>query len=265
MKRDWLINKRKALKLTQQDLAKEAFMDRGYYSQIENGKRNPSPEVAYNIAKALDFDPMLFFKYRSQIEIEPESSLKITDRFENMKIGKIVYLYNEFNKYFNNIVTFIVKGLENKSYCLIIESPVNIEQIRKTVYDVLPQNELDQYLVFINKEDFINLSIKEAVHQFLSILNKFDPSDLIRVWSPKDSSEEYAKNEGQLDEYRDQLITRQILYVSSYNATAISASDHINMMRHFKYIMTDNEIVESPLYDPSNKFILPSLFIQENI
>ncbi|WP_280770433.1 helix-turn-helix domain-containing protein [Salipaludibacillus daqingensis] len=61
MKRDWLINLRKNKNLTQQQVASIAYIDRGFYAQIENGLRDPSIPVAKKIARALSFNAAAFF------------------------------------------------------------------------------------------------------------------------------------------------------------------------------------------------------------
>jgi transcriptional regulator with XRE-family HTH domain len=45
--------RRKALRLSQEDVVGLAEMDRGHYSEIENGKRNISVETLKRIADAL--------------------------------------------------------------------------------------------------------------------------------------------------------------------------------------------------------------------
>lgn len=54
-KRNWLIILRNRRNLTQQQVAAEAYIDRSYYVQIENGTRNPSSDVARKIAEVIDF------------------------------------------------------------------------------------------------------------------------------------------------------------------------------------------------------------------
>lgn len=60
--RDWLINLRVKQNVTQSELSQKIKISRAYYSRIETGERRPSPEVAQNIAKILNFDWTLFFK-----------------------------------------------------------------------------------------------------------------------------------------------------------------------------------------------------------
>lgn len=59
--RAWLIEKRKQLKLSQQQVAEATYIDRSYYSQIESGKRTPSREIAERLANLLHFQSAAFF------------------------------------------------------------------------------------------------------------------------------------------------------------------------------------------------------------
>ncbi|UOR11068.1 helix-turn-helix domain-containing protein [Halobacillus amylolyticus] len=59
--REWLIQLRKERNLTQQQVAKGAFIDRAYYAQIETSTRNPSIAVASQIANFLHVNPYLSF------------------------------------------------------------------------------------------------------------------------------------------------------------------------------------------------------------
>ncbi len=61
MKRSWLKELRKKRSLTQAEVASRSFIERSYYAQIENGTKNPSIDVARNIANVLHFNPALFF------------------------------------------------------------------------------------------------------------------------------------------------------------------------------------------------------------
>ncbi len=59
--RDWLKRIRKEKGLTQEDIASRAFINRAFYAQIEIGQRNPSFEVARNIASILGISPSAFY------------------------------------------------------------------------------------------------------------------------------------------------------------------------------------------------------------
>lgn len=60
-RRYWLIELRDNAGLTQTSLCELIGIDRANYCKIENGKRNPRPEVALKIARALNFNMEKFY------------------------------------------------------------------------------------------------------------------------------------------------------------------------------------------------------------
>lgn len=61
MKRIWLQQFRVSKELSQKEVALAINITEAYYSFIENGKRNPSVELAQSIAEFLGFDWRLFY------------------------------------------------------------------------------------------------------------------------------------------------------------------------------------------------------------
>ncbi|PFG13041.1 helix-turn-helix transcriptional regulator [Bacillus sp. es.036] len=59
--RNWLINKRKKLKMTQEEVSTLSGVSRSAYSNIEVGTRDPSVETAKKIAFVLKFKWTIFF------------------------------------------------------------------------------------------------------------------------------------------------------------------------------------------------------------
>ncbi len=58
----WLIELRKMVGMTQQNVADAADIKRASYCNIESGTRRPSVEVAKRIANVLGFDWTLFYE-----------------------------------------------------------------------------------------------------------------------------------------------------------------------------------------------------------
>ncbi|WP_040683190.1 helix-turn-helix domain-containing protein [Thermosinus carboxydivorans] len=61
MKRVWLERVLQNKKMTHQEAANLIGIERSYFTQIVNGRRRPSPEVAQKIGQALGFDWTIFF------------------------------------------------------------------------------------------------------------------------------------------------------------------------------------------------------------
>ena len=63
--RKWLRDKRKESGITQSKISSICKIAQPFYSDIEKGKRRPSPEVAKKIADALGFSWTKFFEEES--------------------------------------------------------------------------------------------------------------------------------------------------------------------------------------------------------
>ena len=79
--REWLKIIRNEKKLTHSDVAKQAEIERAYYTMIESGNRKPSVKVAKSIANTLGFSWTIFFEENSndsllETELELGSDLK---------------------------------------------------------------------------------------------------------------------------------------------------------------------------------------------
>lgn len=61
MKRVWLEQVLRDKKLTHQEAANSIGIERSYFTQIVNGHRRPSPEIAQKIGQALGFNWTIFF------------------------------------------------------------------------------------------------------------------------------------------------------------------------------------------------------------
>jgi transcriptional regulator with XRE-family HTH domain len=62
MKREWLIQKREAKKMSQEVVAEKLGVSRPYYGMIETGIRNPSVGLSKKIAKVFGFKWTIFFE-----------------------------------------------------------------------------------------------------------------------------------------------------------------------------------------------------------
>jgi transcriptional regulator with XRE-family HTH domain len=267
MKRNWLIQFRKAKHLTQEQVAAAAFIDRGYYSQIETGKRNPGLNVANNIAKVLHFDPLMFFQNHLQDQDHSKKFI-LSELIKQTFPDNIVYLYNSKEKYHDNLIAFLITTIEARSSCLILEKKGEISHIQKRLQAYLTKDQINKYISIINIEDLNILDLKDQLNHLLDSNKKSGYTLPLRVWVHEEKSNTYEW----IEKFRNILHSREmknnedVQFLRSFNASMISAVDHIKMMRNTPYLMTDFEIVNSPLYHSSTtSYIFPSLFIQEDI
>lgn len=256
--------------MTQSQVASSAFIDRGYYSQIETGKRNPGLNIAINIAKVLSFDSIMFYQEHMDHTSNGKSpDYQVADHFKSKESGEILYLYNSAEVHLQHAACFLVSGVGKKSDCLIIDYQKNHYLLKKTLGEILAKSEILKHIHFINKEEVNDLDICDAIHKLLAAQSSSGDLKPIRIWlteNPHEQNDWFRKLDYYLNAKDMKLNKNEVLFVRSYNASLITAGMHIKMMRNYPYLMTDNEIVDSPFYDAGNKStIFPSLFIQENI
>lgn len=271
MKRAWLINIRKSKQLTQQYVAANSYIDRSYYSHIESGKRNPSLTVANNIAAVLNFDPLIFFK-NDQINNPPENTnlkLDIDELLSKMETGNILYLYNKFNSYIHNAVIFSLLGVWKNGSCFIIDTPMNFFEIQKNLENFLSNNEMKNHIHHINKEEIMNQTPESLSSNPINILStKLEEKTSIFIWCHvhRDHPNDWVfKLQNQLNSNGLLENNKKIVKVHAYDASIVSAQIQIELMRLVPYLMTDKELVDSPLYHSGEKTtIFPSLCMQED-
>lgn len=84
LKRVWLENILQQRSLTHQEVADLAKIDRSYFTQIVNGVRRPSPDVAQRIGKVLKFKWTNFFTQNSgekpQVNSGPDQQAATLER-----------------------------------------------------------------------------------------------------------------------------------------------------------------------------------------
>lgn len=256
--------------MTQSQVASSAFIDRGYYSQIETGKRNPGLNIAINIAKVLDFDSIMFYQeHLTHTSIDKSPDYQIAEYFRIKESGEILYLYNSAEDHLEHAMRFLVSGVGKKSDCLIIDYQKNLYLLQEILGEFLTDCEILKHIHFINKEEIDDLDIFDAIHKLSASQTKYGNLTPIRIWlseEPHDQNDWLRKLEYCLKARDMKLNKNKLLFIRSYNASLITAGMHIKMMRNYPYLMTDNELVDSPFYGAGNKStIFPSLFIQENI
>ena len=254
MKRNWLIELRKSKKMTQENVATNAFIDRGYYAQIEKGVRNPSFSVALNIAKTLDFHPSLFFQDSSSPQILTN---KIYKYFEFTDEGNVLYLYSNFEDYLQNAVTFLLTGIAKNSHTILIDNHENLIEIQQRLETIITNDKEKKTIYLIDADDFNQQDGEKLVKQYFK--THFDENVVIRIWLHGNMELENTV----VSKLQTHINGKKILFLRILNALTVSAGTHIELMRKYLYLMTDLEIVYSPLYQSSDySIIFPPLYQQ---
>jgi DNA-binding XRE family transcriptional regulator len=73
VRRTWLEERRKAMKLTHRTIAPKIGISYSHYGDIEAGRRNPSLDMSYKLAIFFDVPVELFFDNRTKYKMVGEN------------------------------------------------------------------------------------------------------------------------------------------------------------------------------------------------
>ncbi|WP_171038187.1 helix-turn-helix domain-containing protein [Aquibacillus sediminis] len=261
MRREWLIQLRIDKGFTQEQIATKAFIDRGYYSQLENGKRDPGFNVAVNISKVLEFNPLMFFRdqFTESHSIDPPHKRESIKSLNEIDHGNIIYLYEDSDRYLHQLITFLLIGIEYESTSLIIDDSNTIQYVREKLNKLTRNTKSMKNIHFIENND---------TRQLDTVLHKWLDDQRIQVWVQENRVAESDCFKKIKRYVAPKNITmsgaNNMLGVCAHNATLVTAQSYIRMMRLFPYLMTDTEIVNSPLFhlNNGNHTLSPSLYVQ---
>lgn len=262
MKREWLIELRKSTGLTQQKVADKSFIDRSYYSQLENGLRDPSPSVAENIAKVLDFNFLRFFTdyiYFGDLSSPMKKTVHLNhDGFSflrSRKNGYVMYHYSNHEASQKNKIKFILSKAEQNIHCIIIDQYTNNSSIISELQYLLPKSKIEKYVHFFPH----NISTDELPqHFFTFIQEQVKPDTYFSMWindTSLDRKDSFYYINLFVETCSKELKDYEWLMVSSFDASKVTAEEYIQVMKLFHYIMTDQELVMSPFYSEHAKVL----------
>ncbi|MBM7571590.1 two-component sensor histidine kinase [Aquibacillus albus] len=181
--------------------------------------------------------------------------------------GHILYIYEDVTKYIKNAINYIVEGIENNDQVIFVDSDEKIEMVLGGLREKEVSKAALTYLTLVNADDFYH-TYSDTGAPDLEVLEVFTEPHLkksrsIRTWghvTPKDI-EKLLDYEYDSDAYINKY---QIYSVCAYDGKNISASFMMKMLSVHEYLMTDESIVPSNLYQKQTSSS-PSIVEQINL
>ncbi|TCN26504.1 MEDS domain-containing protein [Mesobacillus foraminis] len=177
----------------------------------------------------------------------------IVELYKDFKVndgGHICYLYNNESNYMTNVVSFIVTGIRNGDYILLLENDRNILQIKEMLQNELSEKELT-YLLFINNFDFYysygNFHPHTIVNHFVeNIEPHLQKGASICTWGLVEWREdkEIHKNIAEYEEQIHKIVNEKgIVSVCAYDASR--TSDSLKKVLHNCHgvLMSDEKVI----------------------
>ncbi|WP_342565083.1 ATP-binding protein [Paenibacillus sp. FSL R7-0345] len=191
--------------------------------------------------------------------------------------GHIIYMFEDYDRYVDNALTYITTAIELGHHILFIEQAATYQLILNKLAEFLPSDQLE-YLHYANNIDYYgsrgDFDFEHIVSHFEDVTGTFQHKGLsLRTWANVMTWGEHGEDKirGNLMNYERQTccFVREygMVSVCAYNALAISASLQTELMREHEYVMMDLEFIKSPLYryHSPEEVIFPSLSVQRQL
>lgn len=191
--------------------------------------------------------------------------------------GHIIYLFENFDRYVDNALSYIETAIEHGHHILLIEQSDVYYAILEKLRSGCLSGSL-HYLHYANNVEYYgargDFNFQHIVSHFEKITATIQHKDYsLRTWANVmtwgEHDEQTIRENLMAYERQTADFVREygMVSVCAYNAHAISASLQTGLLREHEYVMTDAEFYKSPLYKhrATEEVIFPSLSVQRQL
>ena len=181
--------------------------------------------------------------------------IPLTKQLQVSNAAHIAYIFKKHNIYMNNLMAYIKSGIDRGHHIIIIENEEIYKEIVKVINNLF--SEADQKRIhYINNYEFYrcyeDFNMDSIIESSEKLIQTFSHKQItIRSWA-RFKWKKQDNIDSLIEEYEkivDVNINKmKIMVVCAYEASKISASIHMSLMRSHEYIMSDTELVKSSLY-----------------
>ena len=170
--------------------------------------------------------------------------------------GHILYFFESRNAYLSNLITYVSDAVKFGYHVWIVDAPDVCKRIDALVRQISPQGQ-SPCVHFIDSEKVYgtdNLICADCIHeyfiQYFSLI--FQQGTPVRIWTRvpwnRNAGHSVEKTNLWASKMDDILSKVGITSVCAYDSTNVPAVLLSNLMRTHEFLMTDGELVYSPLY-----------------
>ncbi|KHF38941.1 MEDS domain-containing protein [Halalkalibacter okhensis] len=198
-------------------------------------------------------------------------SISLTKNIQVKDGSHILYFYDSDERYMENLVSFILSAKAMNQHVIIIESFDTYNEVLKRLGHQTEELGIDEVLHYKNNIEFYqtygDFKFERALESFKIAVQPFVDQELsVRVWGKvawKDLT--YDRDDMNRYECECDLTVSEIGYmtVCVYDGREVPASIQTEMMRSHPYLMTDQDLVKSSLYNHKDHTVFPSLAAQK--
>lgn len=198
-------------------------------------------------------------------------SVALSNNLEIANGSHILYTFSDREKYINNIVSFIVTGLEFGHGIIFIEDKATFQIVLERLVSKGFNEEKLETIVFSESDIFYEtndvFNINSIVNTFSNLVLPYISKGIpLRSWARVKWMDNQCcllnclkKFELEADSFVESV---KSFSVCAYNGDELPANIQLEIMKSHPFIMTDMELYPSSLYQKDIQ--IPSFFIEEN-
>lgn len=186
---------------------------------------------------------LLKFEWGAVLEKE---TFKVIDTLKDLSEGHILYFFENMEKYIKNVIDFVISGLEQNQFSIIIENDRIIPLLKKSLSQVLSESQLNK-VRFVNNFDFYFAKGDfrcTSIFEFLpSVIKDYAQQGFsARSWAHVEwrDEREVHKKLSDSEKEADIIVSEKKLFsVCAYDSDRISKEIKGNLLTHHKFLMND--------------------------
>lgn len=186
---------------------------------------------------------MLKFEWGAVLK---KMNFKVINNLKNLTEGHIIYFFENVEEYIKNVVDFVISGLEQNQYSIIIENDRLSPFLKKSLAQMLNESQLNK-VRFINNFHFYFFKGDfrcESIFEFLpSLIEGYSEEGFsVRSWAHVEwgDEREVHKKLSDSEEEADVIVgEKRILSVCAYDSERVSEELKGGLLTHHNFLMNE--------------------------
>jgi UDP-glucose 6-dehydrogenase len=177
-----------------------------------------------------------------------EDNIKVITELKNLNEGHVLYCFESMEQYVKNVVAFVISGLEQDEYSIIIENDPICSSIKQSLAPMLNESDLNK-VKFVNNFDFYyakgNFQSNTIFEIFPHLLEDYpEQYPAVRSWSHVEwrDEREVVQKLAESEKESDIIIGEtKLLSVCAYDSERISENLKKNLVTNHAFLLIDQE------------------------
>ncbi|RFU60976.1 MEDS domain-containing protein [Peribacillus glennii] len=173
-------------------------------------------------------------------------NLDVINHLKNLTEGHVIYFFEDVEDYLKNVVDFVISGLEQNQYSIIIENDRISPLLKKVFESMLNESQLNK-VRFINNFDFYFAKGDFGCNSIFEFLPRLiegygEQEFAVRSWAHVEWGDEHEvpKKLSDSEKEADVIVSeKRLLSVCAYDSDRVSEELKVNLLTHHNFLMNN--------------------------